>query len=87
MIRDVLIRPVLNGYIVTVGCARVVFTSTQDLVSAVHEYLDDPEGVEDKWGDDSLNAEHFPMTGNLPEQPRSAAAEAAQGMMPDRGRR
>ena len=56
MIRDVHIHPVLNGWIVKVGCQRVVFTKKSDLLTTLSRYLDNPSTVEKEFLEMSVNA-------------------------------
>jgi hypothetical protein len=56
MLREFTVRPVLNGYIVHIGCQTVVFESRQGLISAITEYLKEPEVVESRWLKHALNA-------------------------------
>ena len=46
MIRDISIKPVLNGFICKVGCQQVVFESVASLVQNLEAYLKDPSAVE-----------------------------------------
>lgn len=55
MIRSIEIKPVLNGFVASVGCQQLVFTSVQDLSAAVRDYYLDPEGVEKKHIEGALN--------------------------------
>ena len=47
--REITIKPVLNGYVVTVGCSEVVFTSRKKLVKELARYLKDPQAVEEEY--------------------------------------
>jgi hypothetical protein len=53
--REITIKPVLNGYIVTVGCQKVVFDCKDCLLQKLSEYLDHPEAVEQEFLKDALN--------------------------------
>lgn len=44
--RDVKISACMNGFIVRVGCQTLVFTSALELLTALREYLANPEQVE-----------------------------------------
>lgn len=46
MIREIQISPVLNGYIVKVGCQTVVFDSRDELLTSLSSYLKDPDAIE-----------------------------------------
>ena len=49
MIREINIKPVLNGFICKVGCQTVVFTSVKDLVRGIEEYYNHPEETEQRF--------------------------------------
>lgn len=38
-----------KGFIVKVGCCTCIFSNKENLLSALKEYLDDPEGMEKKY--------------------------------------
>ena len=46
MIREITIKPVLNGFVCKVGCQTVVFGDTATLASQIKAYYDDPERTE-----------------------------------------
>lgn len=48
-VRNIAINPVLNGFIVAVGCQTVVFKSDTELLLALAEYLKNPSKVEDEY--------------------------------------
>ena len=47
--RDIKIKKVLNGYIVKIGCQKVVFTKRKKLLKELARYWDDPDGVEKEY--------------------------------------
>lgn len=49
MTREILITPVLNGYLCNVGCQKVVFTSAESLAAELVKYYLNPEAVEKDW--------------------------------------
>lgn len=53
--REVRITPVLNGFIVTVGCQTVVFTSMNDLLRELKSYQIDSASVEKEYLSGSIN--------------------------------
>lgn len=59
MIRKITIDPVLNGFIATVGCQRLVFNEVSQLTFALEGYLKDPDKVEKIYRDKALNAKHM----------------------------
>ena len=44
--RTITIKPVLNGYVVRVGCQSLAFTSREDLLNNLKSYLSDPTKTE-----------------------------------------
>ena len=59
MIRQITIKPVLNGFIVDVGCQTIVFGSNTTLVQALEAYLINPDASEKAYRESSINARHF----------------------------
>lgn len=55
MIRNIKITPVLNGFLVTVGCQTVVFEGRAKLIQELHAYLDNPDEMEKKYRESSIN--------------------------------
>lgn len=55
--RDITIKPVLNGYVVQVGCQVLAFNSRSDLLHELQRYFEDPEGVEKAYRGNALHAE------------------------------
>jgi hypothetical protein len=47
--REVKISPVLNGWIVTVGCQSVVFQDREVMIGEVDRYIGDPDKVEKEY--------------------------------------
>lgn len=58
MIRDITIRPILNGFIVTVGCQALAFTSVDELTIKLAGYLRDPEKAEKEFLKEAINRRH-----------------------------
>lgn len=58
MLRKVTIEPVLNGWIVTVGCQRVVFDDKKIMLEKISEYLSDPEKIEEEYRRFAVNAKY-----------------------------
>jgi len=61
MIRNITIRTELNGWICTVGCQTVVFTSKSVLLESLSEYLHNPDAVEKMFIETSVNSHLFPQ--------------------------
>jgi hypothetical protein len=57
MARTLTIRPVLNGFVVDVGCGSesVVFSNISDLCTAIGRYYTNPEQVEQEFRDKAIN--------------------------------
>jgi len=53
--RDVTIRPALNGWTVQVGCQQLVFNDKAEMVSALSHYIDEPEKTEKRFFDARKN--------------------------------
>ena len=58
MIRDIKIKPVLNGFIVDIGCQELVFNRLTGMIKSLEEYYgaDEPDKVEKKWLGKSINS-------------------------------
>ncbi len=56
--KDIKIKPVLNGFIVKIGCQRIVFTSLADMTKELKRYYGakKPDEVEKDWLDNSINS-------------------------------
>lgn len=52
------IRPVLNGWIVEVGCQTIVFNELRRMASDIVDYYRDPEGVTKAYLSNRLNVTH-----------------------------
>jgi len=63
--KNVTIIPVLNGFIVKVGCQEVVFTSVEALAHELVRYQVNPVEVELEYIRNALN----PQIGSLQRQP------------------
>ena len=59
MILTIKIVPVLNGFIVDVGCQKIVFTDLEKMCKRIMDYCVNPDGVEKEYMDGSINAKHF----------------------------
>ena len=87
MIRDITIKAVLNGFIVTVGCHTVVFQSADQLLAELAAYFVAPDEVEKRFvtssrtiqtdRDQGLSSNAFPAIcegGHIAAAMHSAAA-------------
>ena len=55
MIRDIIITPVLNGFICKVGCQQVVFNSINEMTSEIETYYRNPEETEARFIKKAVN--------------------------------
>ncbi len=53
--KDLKIRPVLNGYLVEAGCTTVVFTSRKSLLTSLDRYLRDSKKEGSTWLRNAVN--------------------------------
>ena len=53
---DVTIKVTLNGYLVRVGCQRFVFSSKEELLTELNNYLSFPNETEQRLRDRSINS-------------------------------
>lgn len=56
--REVKIKPVLNGFIVEVGCQKLVYNSIEVLAADLVKYQKDPVAVEKEFQEKAVNKEH-----------------------------
>lgn len=89
--RAISINPVLNGFIVTVGCQSLAYTSIDKLLLDLGKYLRDPEATEKEIVEkEGINARHTldqpvsPPTEPYPEGTMATMAPMANGRV-DRG--
>lgn len=47
--RDFTVKQGVRGYIVNIGCQVAGFTTKEDLLKAITEYVNDPEATEKKY--------------------------------------
>jgi hypothetical protein len=53
--RDITIRPALNGWICNVGCSQVVFVTLDTLVYEIKKYISNPVEVEQEYIKNAVN--------------------------------
>lgn len=68
MIREITIKPALNGFICRVGCQTVVFESRLKMVEELNRYLEDPKRVEECYRKQSTNS--WLLDEACPHEPR-----------------
>lgn len=69
---DLTIKVALNGYVVRVGCQRVVFNDRELMLRALNDYLNDPEGITELYQRNSMNSKQLGM---VPKSQGCACAE------------
>ena len=62
--RDVTIKTALNGYLVRLGCQRVVFTDRAQMLRALDDYLENPREVERMYLENSCNSKQLGFADN-----------------------
>ena len=71
--REIIIRPVLNGFVVRVGCSELAFNCQIDfLAQELIRYHRDPEGVEKEYTQRAVNRIEnavVPREGGIIENP------------------
>jgi len=77
--RDITIKPALNGYVVRLGCQRIVFPTRDLLLRALNDYLENPEKIEDSYKYGSLNSKQLGFTRERKEM-ETAGCVPAQGL-------
>ena len=70
--RDITIKPALNGYVVRLGCQRVVFNNRETMLRALNDYLDAPDEIEEQYMRNSMNSKQL---GFLRDNERACACE------------
>lgn len=79
VMREVHITPVLNGFIVNVGCQRLVYSDIEVLASDLVRYQRHPEEIEKSYIAKAVNKTIGPFTEPVPapaDEPRMTAGEA-----------
>lgn len=76
MTREIIITPVLNGWLCKVGCTSVVFNKRSDLLDELDKYLKDPDGTEKLYLANAVNR----LDCTLPAPP--PATQDCAGMQP-----
>ncbi len=76
MTREIHIRPVMNGFVVTVGCKTVVFTDPAFLAAELLRYYKSPEETEKVYLASAINKDDGPC---VEQQAPRPATESGQG--------
>jgi hypothetical protein len=75
MIRDIKIKPVLNGFIVECGCQTLVCEDVDRLTKSINTYLKNPETIETEWINNSINSKFVQSTIGVLRADRPPAEE------------
>lgn len=76
MIRNITIQACLNGFIVSVGCQTLAFTSVDELTVKLAGYLREPEKAEKEFLKEAINRRHtLGEQVQVPPQPAPATPE------------
>ena len=67
--KQVVIEPVLNGFIVSVGCQRLVFGDIRVLCDELIKYQKNPIAMEEKYQKEALNKDCSTVPEYAPEDP------------------
>lgn len=78
MIRDIEIKAVANGFIVSVGCQRFVFQSLPIMLTELGRYLANPEATEKFWRQAACNIKHTLNQNAALDPPANMLREEAQ---------
>ena len=55
VMRSIRVNPVLNGFVVEVGCQTLVFNKIEDVAENLIAYQKAPDGMEKKFAADAVN--------------------------------
>ena len=78
MTRELRIIPVLNGWIVDVGCQRVVFTDREVMAREMMEYYRNPDETEKRYMANAVNR-IMPEPAAAPPEPQAMRNPNAGG--------
>ncbi len=83
--KEVRIEPVLNGWVVRIGCATMVALSKEGMLSEIGRYIDDPKGVEKEYATNAVNqGTYSPDGGAVPQsEPPSQVPNEGSEPRPD----
>lgn len=76
MLREINIEPVLNGFVLRVGCQRVVVKTPDELGAEIARYYKDPNGVEAQYIKSRVN-----NTMDCPTEPRPFCAAVPEPIL------
>jgi len=71
MLRNISISPVLNGFVVQVGCQQLAYTDTNKLLGDLGDYLRNPEETEKRLIEkEGINKQHTMGSNLMPAPPQ-----------------
>jgi hypothetical protein len=73
MTRTIRINPVLNGFMVEVGCQLVVFESAKKMLDELGQYYAAPDAVEHRFLKNAVNDKNGPRVAPAPISDRQIA--------------
>ena len=79
--KRVIIRPVLNGFIVEVGCQALLFKDIQTVAEELIRYWKNPKAVEEEYLKNAVNppeAAEIPSIASAVEEAEESAIESMQ---------
>jgi len=77
--KEIFIQPVLNGFIVKIGCSTVVFTSIDRLCSELKRYQTDPSAIEAEYQNQAINQGSDTTSDPRQQEIRVSGAEIGVG--------
>ena len=78
VMREVIIRPVMNGFVVQVGCQQLVFTDIDDVARSLVAYQQNPEAIEKDFTAHQVNKTYDPYVTGPQRAPALACNDAPQ---------
>lgn len=77
--RTITITPVLNGWVVNIGCTVVVFEDIKKLCGEIQRYYKNPEGVEKEYQKNRKNKQTVAILPVPTQETRTATDIASNG--------
>ncbi len=71
--RKITITPVLNGWVIKVGCSEVVSTDKNAMLRELGRYIDDPDKIEKEYVGNAVNKQVAALA-NVDCQPTATAS-------------
>ncbi len=73
--REINIRPALNGWVCQIGCQTIVFNDKTHMLNEIGRYIDDPKAIEAEYWRHSPNKQLKPELVPAPDVNYGMAAE------------